>query len=217
MTASKTPRLGLMNPVGSDAFVPLDFSSSFIKLDANPGVLPVPNAAARPADYTAAQHGSLVHQLDLNILWSWNQPTSGSAGAWRRVGNTGLLGSSVPTGSTSTTTTSYNSGVQVAALSVTVPGGRPIQVNISWTELGNTYEKSVVSYWENNVRILDRVFGFLRPPVASAGDFTFARDPAPNASLVLATKVTIASYAAAAPNGGGTTQMGGGQITIWET
>lgn len=221
MTASKTPRLGLMNPVGSDAFVTSDFSQTFSILDANPGVVVVPNAASRPTNYTAAQHGSLVYQSDLNILWSWNQPTSGSAGAWRRVGNVGLLGQSAASGLVTTTTTTYTSGVQVAALTVTVPGGRPIQVAINWEILGNTYNKAVVSYWENNVLIASRPYYGL-PPTASgspvsANSWIFGRDPAPNASLSLAAKVTVSSYPASSPNGSGTTSAQGVSLAIWET
>lgn len=221
MTASKTPRQGLMNPVGSDAFVTTDFATTFGILDANPGTFIVPNAASRPTNYTSAQHGSMVYQSDLNILWSWNQPTSGSAGAWRRVGNVGLLGQSGASGLITTTTTTYSSGVQVAALTVTVPGGRPIQVSINWEILGNTYNKAVVSYWENNVLIVSRPYYGPNPnnsgtPV-SANSWTFARDPAPNASLTLATKVTVASFNASPSNGGGTTYAQGVAIAIWES
>jgi hypothetical protein len=221
MTASKTPRLGLMNPVGSDAFVTADFSTTFGILDLNPGTLVVPNAASRPTNYTSAQHGSLVYQSDLNILWSWNQPTSGSAGAWRRVGNVGLLGQSAASGLVTTTTTTYTSGVQVAALTVTVPGGRPIQLAISWDILGNTYNKAVLSYWENNVLITSRAFYGQAPTASgapvSAGDWVFARDVAPSASLSLAAKVTVSSYPASSPNGSGTTSAQGVSLTIWET
>lgn len=221
MTASKTPRLGLMNPVGSDAFVTTDFSTTFGILDTNPGTLVVPNAASRPTNYTSAQHGSLVYQSDLNILWSWNQPTSGSAGAWRRVGNVGLLGSSAASGLVTTTTTTYTSGVQVAALTVTVPGGRPIQIGVSWDILGNTYNKAVLSYWENNVLITSRAFYGLAPTASgapvSAGAWILARDVAPSASLSLAAKVTVSSYPATSPNGSGTTSAQGVSLTIWET
>jgi hypothetical protein len=210
-----------MNPVGSDAFVTTDFASTFQILDANPGYAIVPNAASRPTNYTAAQHGSMVYQSDLNILWSWNQPTSGSAGAWRRVGNSGLLGSSSASGQITTTTTTYTSGTQAAALTVTVPGGRPVQVAISWDILGNTYNKSVISYWENNTLVLSKAVYGVNPSASgqpvSDGVWVFARDPAPAASLTLATKVTVAAYNAAAPNGAGTTTANGVSIAIWET
>jgi hypothetical protein len=221
MTASKTPRLGLMNPVGSDAFVTTDFSSTFGIIDSYPGVLSVPNAASRPTNWTSAQHGMWVYQADLNIVWSWNQPTSGSSGSWRRVGNVGLLGQSGASGLITTTTTTYSSGVQVAALTVTVPGGRPIMVSIGWDVLGNTYNKAVVSYWENNVLIASKAVYGQAPtnsgtPVSN-GTWQFARDVAPSASLTLATKVTVAAFNAAPANGGGTTSAQGVAIAIWET
>lgn len=217
MTASKTSRLSLMKPVGSDAFVTADFTDTFNILDANPGIPVVANAAGRPTNYTAAQHGSRVYQADLNIEWAWNQPTSGSAGSWRRIGNVGLLGSSTASGLISTTTTTYTSGPTASQLTVTVPGGRPIQVAISWDTLGNTYEKSVVQYYENNVAIFYKVFGGKLDPAATAASFTFARDPAPTTSVSLTAKFSIASFNAAPSNGGGTTRINGAQITIWET
>lgn len=217
MTASSTPRLKIMRPVGSDAFLVADFVAMADILDANPGTVIVPNAASRPSNYTSANHGQKVYQTDYNIEWSWNQPSSGSAGAWRRVGNSGLLGQSVASGLVTTTGTAYATGVQVAALTVTVPGGRPIQVAINWDILGNTYEKAVVSWWENNVRIFDRVIWGKAPTAASSGSVVFARDVAPSAALSLATKVTIASFNAAPANGGGTTSAQGFSISIWET
>lgn len=216
MTASKTSRLALMNPVGSDAFATADFATTFGILDSNPGILPVPNAASRPVNYTAAQHGSLVYQTDLNIVWSWNQPTSGSAGSWRRVGCAGLLGQSAASGLVTTTTTNYSSGAQVAALTVTVPGGRPILINIDWDVLGNYYVKAVASYWENNVLIQSRTFLGYQPPNASGGQWTFARDVAPNAALTLNAKVTVAAFNAAPSNGGGQTSAQGVSLTILE-
>lgn len=217
MTASKTPRLGLMRPVGSDAFLVADFVSMLDVIDANPGYAIVPNAASRPTNYTAAQHGSMVYQTDYNIVWSWYQPSSGTAGFWRRVGNVGLLGQSTASGLVTTTNTAYASGVQVAALTVTVPGGRSIQVAINWDVLGNTYEKSVISWWENSVRIFDRVIWGKAPSAASAGSFVFGRDVAPSAALSLATKVTVSAYNAAPANGGGTSSAQGFSISIWET
>jgi hypothetical protein len=217
MTASKTARLGLMRPVGPDAFLIADFVGMVDLLDANPGYVIVANAASRPTNYTAAQHGQLVHQTDYGIVWSWYQPSSGTAGFWKRVGNVGLLGQSAASGLVSTTNTAYATGVQVAALTVTVPGGRPIQVGITWDLLGNTYEKTVISWWENNVRIFDRVIWGKAPTAASSGSFVFSRDVAPSAALSLATKVTVSSYNAAPANGGGTTSAQGFAITIWET
>jgi hypothetical protein len=217
MTASKTARLALMNPAGSDAFTTDDFADTFQKLDANPGILPVPNAASRPSNYTAAQHGSIVHQLDLGILWTWFQPSSGSAGYWRRLGNYGFLGLSSGSGLVTTTNTNYNTGVQVASLSVTIPGGRPITVKMAWDQINNSYSRAVLGYWENNVLIYSETVYAPQTPYPMQGEVTFIRDIAPNAALNLTAKMTLSSYNAAPPNGGGTTQVAGATLTIWES
>lgn len=214
MTASKTSRLGLMNPVGSDAFVTSDFSQTFGILDQNPGVLPVANAAARPTSYGTAQHGSLVYQTDLGIMLAWNQPNSGVTGQWVRVGTAGYLGISQNSGTVSTSTTAYANGPTVLSGTVTVPGGRPYLVLISWDRLDNQYGRSVVSYWENNVRIVDKaVYGW-------TGDFTdrvlwFYR-AAPSAATALTVKLTLAAYNAAPSNGGGTSTIGNAILALIE-
>lgn len=215
MTASKTARLGLMSPVGSDAFVTADFSQTMAILDANPGVLPVANAAARPTTYTAAQHGSQVYQTDLNIVWSWYQPNSGVTGQWVRVGNTGYLGQFANSGTVATSTTAYANGPTITSGTITVPGGRPILVLVSWDRLDNQYKRSVVSYWENNVRIVDKLFPGYTSDV-TAGSFWLYRAPAPVSSLSLTIKLTLAAYNAAAPNGGGTSTIGNGLFAVFE-
>jgi hypothetical protein len=214
MTASKTPRLGLMSPVGSDAFVTQDFATTFAALDANPGVAVVANAAARPTSYTAAQNGSLVYQADLNIVWVWSQPSSSQVGQWVRVGNTGLLAGFGNGGSVSTSTTNYANGPTVMSGSLTVPGGRPLLILLAWGQLDNYYGRSVVSYWENNVRIQDIPhYGYQGD---LTGDVTWIQRPAVSSSLALTVKVTVAAYNAAPPNGGATSTMGNSGITIWE-
>lgn len=215
MTASKTSRLALMNPVGSDAFVTADFSQTFGILDQNPGVLPVPNAASRPTTYNAAQHGSLVYQTDLNIVWAWYQPNSGTTGQWTRVGNTGYLNGYVNSSTISTSTTSYSSGPTIVSGSVTVPGGRGILVLWSWDRLDNQYGRSVVSYWENNVRIADKAFYGYTGDI-TLGSYWIYRNPAPVSSLALTIKLTLAAYNAAAPNGSGTSTIGNGSFAVFE-
>jgi hypothetical protein len=211
MTASKTARLGLMNPVGSDAFVTADFAQAFGILDANPGILPVANQSSRPTSYTASQHGSLVYQTDLNILWSWYQPSSGVVGQWQRVGNIGYLNQFSNSGTVGTTTVNYSSGSSVITGTVTVPGGRPILVMLSWTRLDSTKGASVLSYWENNVKISDTEFyGWTGD--STSDTFWFYRNPAPNSSLSLSVKLTIA-----AKNGlGGTSTIGNSNLAIFE-
>lgn len=215
MTANNTSRLRLMSPVGSDAFVTTDFSTTFGILDQNPGVLPVDNAAARPSNYTTAQHGSQIIQMDLGILWTWYQPSSGVAGVWQRVGNTGFLAEFGNSGVVSTSTTNYAAGPTVASGTFTLPGGRPMLVMISWLRFDNYYGPCIASYWENNTRVLDIPWygsqgGF------SPGTFWLYRNPAPSASLSVTTKLTIASYNASPPNGGGTTAMGNANLAFFE-
>lgn len=215
MTASKTARMGLMNPVGSDAFVTSDFSQTFGILDQNPGVLVVANAAARPTNYTAAQNGSLVYQSDLNVLWVWTQPNSGTVGQWTRVGTSGFLGQFSNSGTVSTSTTSYANGPQVCSGTVTLPGGRPILAMFSWDYITNGYGRTVLSYWENNVRIYDRpIFGYTGD--ITSGATWLYRNPAPVSSLSLTVKLTISTYNAAAPNGGGTSTISNGAMAVFE-
>lgn len=217
MTASKTARLGLMSPVGSDAFLTSDFSQTMGILDANPGVPVVANAAARPTAYTAAQHGSMVYQADLNLLWVWYQPNSGTTGFWQRVNSTGFLGQFSNSGSVSTSTTNYSVGPTVASGTITVPGGRSIMVLMGWDRLDNNYNKCMVSYWENNVKITDKLFYAAGSSDATAAMFYLQRNPAPVNALSLTVKMTIAAYNAAPSNGGGTSTMTGGVLTVWET
>lgn len=215
MTASKTGRLGLMSPTGSDAFVVGDFSDTFGKLDASPGVPPIPNAAARPSTYTSAQHGSQVFQTDLGIdLW-WNQPTSGVAGQWVRKTGQGFLAQYVNSGTVSTSTRTYASGPNVVSGSVTLGGGRPIVVMLSWDRLDNDNGRNVVSYWENGTRVYDKFF-FGYTGDVSAGTFWVYRNPAPSTGGSVSFAMTIAAYNASSPNGGGTTTMGNGIMSIFE-
>jgi hypothetical protein len=204
-----------MNPVGSDAFLTTDFAQSFAVLDANPGVPVAPNAAARPSNYTASQHGSIVYQADLNILWVWYQPNSGVVGYWNRIGHFGTLGQFNNTGTVSTSTTNYSVGPTIVSGTVTVPGGRPLLLMWSWDRLDNNYGRSIISYWENNVRIVDKAF------YGYTGDITtetywWLSNPAPVNSLSLTVKLTLAAYNAAPPNGGATSTIGNASLTVIE-
>lgn len=215
MTTSKTPRLGLMRPTGSDAFVTGDFADTFDRVDANPGVAVVANAAARPSSYTSANHGQLIYQVDIGMLLSWNQASSGVTGSWKRVHPVGFLGQFTNTGSVSTSTRTYSSGPTVVSGTVTVPGGRPILVQAQWGQLECQYDVAVVSYWENNVRITDLVFEAGDDFFINGGFFLY-RDPAPNGSLALTAKLTLASYNASPPNGGGTSTIRNTTLLITE-
>jgi hypothetical protein len=209
MTASKTARLGLMSPVGSDAFVTTDFSQTFGVLDANPGTAVVANAASRPTSYTTAQHGSMVFQTDLGILWFWNQPSSGSVGAWARVGSKGLLADTTPSGQVSTTQTNAANGAQSATVTVTVPGGRPVLVILSWDFLNSSQGQNVVSFWEGSTRLDKYVWEWYND--LSSGTFTYARPVVPTQQ-----NITYRMTIAANPGDGGTVRMTGGKITVIE-
>lgn len=153
MTASKTPNLGLMNPVGSDAFTVADFSSTFGVLDQNPGILVVPNQASRPTGWGTNQHGRHVWQADQNVEWVWNQPTSSVAGVWQRRGPKGHLGGAAG-GTVSTANPTVGAGPVALSATVLVPGGRPLNVVVGWAGcLNETSGSSFISLWENGTLI----------------------------------------------------------------
>lgn len=216
MTASNTPRLGLMSPTGSDAFAVGDFATSFARLDAQPGILPVPNAASRPNTWTTSQHGSIVLQTDFAILLEWNQPSSGSPGVWKRLNGQGFQAQYTNSGTVSTSTRNYGSGPVVVNGTVTLPGGRPILINVGWDAFFNdTAGRNVLSYWENGTRVWDRSFYGWKGE-GNAGDISFYRNPAPNASASITVQVTVAAYNASPNNGGGTTSITNTILTVIE-
>lgn len=139
MTASKTANLGLMNPVGADPFTTADFADSFTKLDAVPGTLVVPNEASRPSGWSASQHGRMVWQADLNVLWTWYQPSSGSSGVWKRVSNVGWLGGASNPSTINTTAVSWSSAPTICSASIMVPGGRRCMIVLTWQLLQNDH------------------------------------------------------------------------------
>lgn len=156
MTASHTPNLGLMSPVGSDPFVTTDFSDTFTKLDATPGILTVANAASRPTGWGASQHGRHVWQSDLNIMWVWNQPSGAPSGSWVRRGGYGWLGGASNAAQVNTTAISVATAVTVCSTSVMVPGGRPCMVMFSWIFIGNSYAKfATINIIANSSNILE--------------------------------------------------------------
>lgn len=187
MTASKTPNLGLMNPVGSDDFEVTDFSSTFGILDQNPGILPVANQASRPTGWGAAQHGRRVWQADQNIEWVWYQPSTGVGGQWLRTYPKGWL-AGAQNGNASTGNTTFGAGPVVLSVTALIPGGRPVKVNYSFYDcLNETTGTSIVSIWENGVMVgLKYHLGrnFTQPLTHSvAASFYYIRNPAPTSQL----------------------------------
>lgn len=154
MTASKTANLGLMNPVGSDAFTTTDFASTFQTLDTVPGVLVVPNQASRPTGWSASQHGRMVWQADLNAMWIWVQPSSGTAGSWSRQGNVGFLGGNRNGGTVNTTAITVASAPNLVSVTVMIPGGRPVLIFYDWIFIGNsTARAATLNLIANSVNI----------------------------------------------------------------
>lgn len=156
-TASHTPNLGLMSPVGSDDFDTTDFSTTNAILDANPGTLTVANQAARPTGWNVNQNGRRVLQADQGIEWWWNQPSSITPGVWQRVAPKGWLGGTFTGGSVSSASTT---AVTVASLPLLIPGGRPVLVFYSflWATQTNLSNGQIeVDYLENGVAVSNKV------------------------------------------------------------
>jgi hypothetical protein len=149
MTASKTPNLGLMNPVGSDDFEVDDFSTTFGIIDQNPGSLTVANQASRPLGWGSAQNGRHVWQADQNIEWVWYQPNPSIGGVWQRTFPKGWLGG-VSGGNASTGSNALGQGPVVLSLTVLVPGGRPILLMHGHGDVNNdTTGTTALSVWQN--------------------------------------------------------------------
>lgn len=195
-TASKTPNLGLMNPVGSDTFDITDFSNSMLIIDQNPGILTVANQASRPTGWNANQHGRRVMQADQGIEWWWNQPSSSVGGLWSRVSPKGWLAGTFHGGSVAGTT----SAVTVASLSVLIPGGRPVQVFYSFlwaTQTNISNGQIAVNYVENGSVITTHVHNGTgynggdphNPP--DSGMMYFLRNVAPTTQQTITFSISV--------------------------
>lgn len=205
MTASKTPNLGLMNPVGADSFQTSDFADTFQKLDQVPGILTVANQAGRPTSWTASQHGRRVWQADQNIEWVWHQPSSGTAGIWKRTFARGLLAQVVVGTTISTSNTNYSTGATLASLNnVVIPGGRPYKIVVRAEWVANDANMSIISTFENNGMLAWVHFGGSHfdggRGMPGPAYFEFSR-PAPSVQTTMNFRTTLNSH-----NGfGGTT------------
>lgn len=183
MTASKTPNLGLMNPVGSDDFQVADFSTTFGILDQNPGILTVANQASRPTGWSTAQNGRRVWQADQNIEWVWYQPSGGVGGVWQRTYSKGLL-ASAGAGNASTGNTTFGQGPVLQSITTLVPGGRSLRIEYTFYDCTNeTTGTSIVSVWENGGLVgykyhLGRL-GSNPLTYSVASGFSYIRNPAP--------------------------------------
>ena len=97
-----------------------------------------------------------------------------------------------------------------------VPGGKPLGLIMTWDRLGNTYGKCVLTLWENNVRVWDKMWSGYLPPCASGGSFWWPRNPAPSGQQTVTYRISISSYNSRPPNGGGSTQAANFLLNIYE-
>lgn len=200
MTASKTPNLGLMSPVGADPFVTADFADTMAILDLNPGIRTVANQASRPAGWTTAQHGRRVYQADQQIEWAWHMPDGGTPGVWKRTYPKGLLTNVVNYTTITTTNTNYGTGpTLVETGSIVIPGGRPFRVTLRAEWVGNTNNLAVISAHQDGTLFSWLHFssgsfdGGRAQPDAREFSYSF---PAPASQISTSFKTTLSSYTA---------------------
>lgn len=213
MTATTTPRLGLISPTSTDDFKTTEVAQTFGILDENPGIYRVDNQASRPTTWNHNQHGRTVRQMDQLIDWVWVQPTSGSVGAWKRVAPKGILHTQENQANVTSSATVYTSGATVIQTpSIILPGGRPIEISLRWHFFGNTEGIAVGSYWEGStLQTSWRVNGYELAQPSHRGDYGMGgmyatwRDLAPTTQVSMSFKWTISAYGL---NGiGGTTTI----------
>lgn len=190
MTATQTPKLGLISPVNTDQFSTAEIAQTFGILDSNPGVLGVANQASRPNTWTHLQHGRTVRQLDQGIDWWWDKPDSGTTGVWRRLGSKGVLWSQGNGSSISSATTTYTAGATIIQTpSVRLPGGRRTRISVLWDTMGNTAGVGMGHYWEGSTLINSwGVNGFDTTSgqwghVGAAGMYSIIRDISPTTQV----------------------------------
>jgi hypothetical protein len=220
MTASKTPNLGLMNPVGSDDFEVTDFSTTFGIIDQNPGILTVPNQASRPSGWGSAQNGRRVWQADQNIEWVWSQPSPSFAGVWQRTYPKGWLAGQGG-GAASTGNTTFGQGPVVLSVTTLVPGGRPVAINYNFYQcINETTGTTIVSIWENGVMIgLKYHYGRLasQPLTYSlAGMMYYYRNPAPTTQQTVNYQLQI-NAENFQPANAGVSSISDAHLDIYET
>lgn len=213
-TASKTPNLGLMSPVSSDPFDPVDFDATFAILDQNAGVLVVANQASRPTGWSSSQHGRMVWQSDLNVMWVWSQPVSTTAGSWVRLGGYGLLGSAINATQVNSTAQNWTAAPVAVQTTVMVPGGRPCLVMFNWVfAVNDTSSQIVINMIENSSSVLERritgnSYGVVNRMPPYAGCYFYIRGAQPTQQQV---NFQLRIRAAAANEG----MIQGGNSAIW--
>lgn len=218
MTATTTPRLGLLSPTSADEFDISDFVATMSILDNAPGIKPVANYASLPAGLTTAQHGSVFLQLDNGSLWMWNKPGA-PAGSFKKINSVGMIQGVPQAAPVSTSTTSPSSAPSLINTTFTFPGGRTCIAFMSTSGAKNsgTFGYSVLELWVNgnlaesslmsggapNKEISHRLFQPMNP--GNYGGCT------PGATTTIKVTARATSY------GGGTTTVdAGGQLYIFE-
>jgi hypothetical protein len=216
MTASTTPRLGLIQPAGSDNFVISDFDDTFSKLDGTPGVTPVANYAALPAGLTTAQHGSIYLALDTKALWMWSKPGA-PAGTWVRLNSVGVISQASQASTVTTSTTTSSLAPTLVSTTFSVIGGRAVLLLFEHPRIQNdgTFGYSVCELWRDGLNVVDSVQSGGAPSkdishvitrIVAAGTLG-----APGTSVNIKVTVRSTSY------GGGTTTAGAlGALSVIE-
>lgn len=223
-TASKTPNLGLMSPVASDPFDPADYDATFAILDQNPGVLTVANQASRPTGWNNNQHGRLVWQADLNVMWIWNQPSSLVAGAWVRLGGYGLLATAINPTQINATAINWTAAPVAVQTTAMVPGGRPCLVMVNWMFVANDHANQVtLNFVENSSSAVERrftgsSFGVVPHMPPGGGAYFYIRGAQPTQQSVnFQVRIRAQDPAIVGPDqGGGTSAIWSPTIAVFE-
>lgn len=195
-----------MSPVDSDVFTSADFSTTFGKIDAAPGVAKVANYSALTtlgAGWGVNQHGRFVLQLDNGALWYWFDP-SGS-GSWKRANSTGLLAKVVQNADVSSSATSGNGILVVQSGNITVPGGRYLDLNCTLGLANSTGAIGMVSVnlVDNGSNIKEFVFKVGTQNTGQGNSQSFDWYVNPSANSVHNYGVYIRSVSGSTSNGAG--------------
>lgn len=215
MTASSTPRLGLMLPAGSDNFTIADFDTTFTILDGQPGIKPVANYSALPSGLTSAQHGSIYLQLDNGSLWMWKKPGA-PAGAWVKLNNVGLIQNASQSSTTTTSATDPNLAPAMVNTSFTFPGGRAVLCYFFHSAIRNSggYGYSVVDLWINGVATTFSIMSGGATGKSITHNILYGIGPT---FTTPGSTVTVKATVRSTTSGGGQTIADpDGQLYIWE-
>ena len=137
---SISPRLGLVRPLSSDAFITQDFYDNYTTLDSYPGSY-ICTSSTRPSGWGSAQTGMEIFETDTLLRWYW------SGTAFIRHAAEGVLGHSDLTSdfaTTATSSTSTSPSATAISCTVSVPAThsssttKRIRVTASYYRIDNT-------------------------------------------------------------------------------